>query len=44
MMTSFQKEKKFSLFTDSGVMDDKNWPKEEVNHRIRQRIKMWEKM
>jgi hypothetical protein len=44
MATALQKQKRFSLFTDSGVMDDKNWPKEEVNHRIKQRIKMWEKM
>ncbi len=43
MTTREQKEKRFSLFMDSGVMDDKNWPKEELKHRIKQRIKMWEK-
>ena len=44
MTTLEQKEKRFSLFTDCGVMDDKNWPKEEVKHRTQQCIKMWEKM
>jgi hypothetical protein len=29
---------------DSGAMDDKNWKKEEVKHRIKQYIKLWEKM
>ncbi len=29
---------------DSGAMDDKNWKKEEVKHRMKQYIKLWEKM
>ena len=29
---------------DSGTMDDKNWKKEEVKHRMKQYIKLWEKM
>jgi hypothetical protein len=44
MMTPQQKEKKLSLFMDSGVMDDMNWPKDDkLKHRIKQRINMWEK-
>ena len=44
MSTPEQKEKRFSLFMDSGIMDDKNWKKEEVKHRTKQCIKLWEKM
>ena len=29
---------------DWGAMDDKNWKKEEVKHRMKQYIKLWEKM
>jgi hypothetical protein len=44
MTTPQQKEKKLSLFMDSGVMDDMNWPKDDkLKHRIKQRINMWEK-
>jgi hypothetical protein len=39
-----QKEKRFSLFMDSGIMDNKNWKKDEVKHQIKQYIKLWEKM
>ena len=44
MTTSQQKERRVSLLMDSGVMDDKNWKKEEVKHRMKQYIKLWEKM
>ena len=44
MTTSQQKEKRVSLLMDSGAMDDKNWKKEEVKHRMKQYIKLWEKM
>ena len=44
MSTLEQKEKRFSLFMDSGIMDDKNWKKEEMKHRTKQCIKLWEKM
>ena len=41
MTTPQQKEKKLSLFMDSGVMDDMNWPKDDkLKHRIKQRINM----
>src|SRR5580692_4099869 len=39
-----QKERRVSLLMDSGAMDDKNWKKEEVKHRMKQYIKLWEKM
>jgi uncharacterized protein YeaC (DUF1315 family) len=44
MLTPEQKEKRFSLFMDSGIMDNKNWKKEEVKHWMKQCIKLWEKM
>jgi hypothetical protein len=44
MSTPEQKEKRFSFFMDSGIMDDKNWKKEEVKHWMKQCIKLWEKM
>ena len=44
MSTSEQKEKRFSLFMDSSIMNDKNWKKEEVKHQTKQCIKLWEKM
>jgi hypothetical protein len=44
MTTSQQKERRVSLLMDSGAMDDKNWKKEEVKHRMKQYIKLWEKM
>jgi hypothetical protein len=44
MSTPEQKEKRLSLFMDSGIMDNKNWKKEEVKHQRKQCIKLWEKM
>ena len=44
MMTPQQKERRVSLLIDSGVMDNKNWKKEEVKDRMKQYIKLWEKM
>jgi hypothetical protein len=35
MSTPEQKEKRLSLFIDSGIIDDKNWKKEKVKHRVR---------
>jgi hypothetical protein len=44
MSTLEQKEKRFSLFIDLGIMKDKNWKKEEVKHWMKQYIILWEKM
>jgi hypothetical protein len=44
MMTSQEKERRVSLLMNLGIMDDKNWKKEEVKYRMKQYIKLWEKM
>ena len=43
MASPEQIERRVSMLMDSGAMDDKNWPKEEVKHRMKQYVKMWEK-
>ena len=45
-MTSEQNEfdRRFSLLTDCGAMDDKNWKKKEVRHRTIKFLQQWEKM
>ena len=44
-MTSEQKfDRRFSLLTDCGAMDDKNWKKKEVRHRTIKFLQQWERM
>ena len=43
MASPEQIERRVSMLIDSGAMNDKNWPKEEVKHWTKQYVKMWEK-
>ena len=44
MTTSEQNEFKgrFSLLMDCGAMNDKNWPSNEVKHRTKKFLKLWQ--
>ena len=44
MTTSEQNEfkERFSLLMDCGAMNDKNWPSDEVKHRTKKFLKLWQ--